>query len=189
MQAHHNPSGIVYVGTNTVQQARLTRTKMLFEERKAFFDRLLKDMRLLAKQAVRRELKPALRLNGTSDLDWNALGNSSNIDLKRIATLLGITLYEYTKVPNRRTKSPWHHTFSLSEHPDSEKHALKWLQNGHNVAIVFKHTLPSKYSILGKTFDVINGDESDLRFLDPKGVIVGLKAKGWAKKDTTGFVR
>ena len=36
---------------------------------------------------------------------------------------------------------------------------------------------------------VFNGDESDLRFLDPKNVIVGLYAKGKAKKDTTGFVK
>ena len=35
---------------------------------------------------------------------------------------------------------------------------------------------------------VVNGDESDLRFLDPRNSIVGLKAKGKAKKDTTGFV-
>jgi len=36
---------------------------------------------------------------------------------------------------------------------------------------------------------VFNGDESDLRFLDPQGVIVGLYAKGKAKKDTSGFVK
>ena len=36
---------------------------------------------------------------------------------------------------------------------------------------------------------VFNGDESDLRFLDPKGVIVGLYMKGKAKKDNTGFVK
>ena len=36
--------------------------------------------------------------------------------------------------------------------------------------------------------EVVNGDESDLRFLDKSNVIVGLKAKGKAKKDTSGFV-
>jgi len=36
---------------------------------------------------------------------------------------------------------------------------------------------------------VFNGDDSDLRFLDPKGVVVGLYAKGKAKKDTSGFVK
>jgi hypothetical protein len=35
---------------------------------------------------------------------------------------------------------------------------------------------------------VIDADETDLRFLDPKGVVAGLKAKGRAKKDYSGFV-
>ena len=35
---------------------------------------------------------------------------------------------------------------------------------------------------------MIDGDVSDVRFNDPKGVIVGLRAKGDAKKDTSGFV-
>lgn len=35
---------------------------------------------------------------------------------------------------------------------------------------------------------VINGDEHDLRFLDPKRVVVGLNAKGDAKYDRSGFV-
>jgi hypothetical protein len=51
-----------------------------------------------------------------------------------------------------------------------------------NVAVVFD-TLPTTY--LGRP--VVNGDDTDLRFLDPQGVVVGLKAKGRAKKDTSGF--
>jgi len=53
-----------------------------------------------------------------------------------------------------------------------------------NVAVVFDR-LPEEY--MGKP--VFNADDTDLRFLDPKGVILGLKAKGRAKKDTSGFVR
>ena len=37
-------------------------------------------------------------------------------------------------------------------------------------------------------FRVIDGDKDDLRFLDPKGVVVGLKVKGKAKQDKSGFV-
>ena len=40
-----------------------------------------------------------------------------------------------------------------------------------------------------KGFEVVNGDETDLRFLDKKGVVVGLIEKGRAKKDETGFVQ
>jgi hypothetical protein len=63
------------------------------------------------------------------------------------------------------------------------------MAQGYNVAVVFgiKKTLPMPATYNGTT--VFNGDESDLRFLDPKGVVVGLYAKGKAKKDTTGFVK
>ena len=55
---------------------------------------------------------------------------------------------------------------------------------GANVAVVFKNELPLTY----KGYNVINGDESDLRYYDPKNVIIGLKAKGKAKNDKTNFV-
>ena len=56
---------------------------------------------------------------------------------------------------------------------------------GINVAVVFRNAeLPDKW--LG--IKVINGDKHDLRFKDAKGCIVGLKAKGKAKKDKSGFV-
>ena len=54
---------------------------------------------------------------------------------------------------------------------------------GMNVAVVFE-SVPETY--IGKT--VVDGDDTDLRFLDPKGVVIGLKAKGRARKDTSGFV-
>ena len=50
-----------------------------------------------------------------------------------------------------------------------------------------KKTLPMPEIYEG--LSVFNGDDSDLRFLDPKGVVVGLYAKGKAKKDTSGFVK
>jgi hypothetical protein len=73
-------------------------------------------------------------------------------------------------------------TFSRSE--TNETQCLEVLSRGGNVAVVFRNELPTHW----KGFPVINGDENDLRFLDPKGVVVGLKAKGKAKTDTTGFV-
>ena len=55
---------------------------------------------------------------------------------------------------------------------------------GMNYAVVFKNKLlPVGY----EGYPVINGDSTDLRFLDPKGVVVGLYAKGRAKKSDSGF--
>jgi hypothetical protein len=59
------------------------------------------------------------------------------------------------------------------------------LEMGGNVAVVFRNQLPKTW----KGFEVVNGDETDLRFLDKKGVVVGLIEKGFAKKDETGFVQ
>jgi hypothetical protein len=73
-------------------------------------------------------------------------------------------------------------TFSRSE--TNEALAVDVLRNGGNVAVVFAGVLPSAW----QGYNVVNGDESDLRFLDKKNVVVGLRAKGDAKKDTTGFV-
>jgi hypothetical protein len=73
-------------------------------------------------------------------------------------------------------------TFSAADGNDADVAGA--IAQGMNVAVVFDR-LPETY--MGR--EVFNADETDLRFLDPKGVIAGLKAKGRAKKDTSGFVR
>ena len=100
-----------------------------------------------------------------------------------------VTFYDYTKSPIRALQfakgampSNYHLTFSRSE--SNEPQALDVLRNGGSVAVVFGGALPATW----QGFEVVNGDESDLRFLDKRGVVVGLKAKGAAKKDTSGFV-
>ena len=95
-----------------------------------------------------------------------------------------VQFYDYTKLANRKDlPSNYRLTFSLAE--DNEVQAWAALTLGINIAVVFKNRLPENF--MGHR--VINGNESDLRFLDPMGVIVGLKAKGKAKRDTTGFTR
>jgi hypothetical protein len=93
-----------------------------------------------------------------------------------------VQFYDYTKLPNRRNvPSNYHLTFSRSE--SNELDALRILANGvMNVAVVFD-TLPTKWAGV----KVIDGTETDLRFLDEQGVVVGLVAKGKAKKDNSGF--
>jgi hypothetical protein len=96
-----------------------------------------------------------------------------------------IQFYDYTKIKNRlsdKLPSNYHLTFSKSESNGDEIKDL--LTTAFNIAVVFKDKLPKTY--LGR--DVVDGDISDLRFLEPKGVIVGLATKGNAKTDNTGFV-
>jgi hypothetical protein len=177
--------------TNTIQQARIRKTKMFFEDRITFMNLLVKDIELAIKQSARLNLVPVIRLNGTSDLafeKYEVLRNGqtySNI----FAAFPELTFYDYTKILGRKVKNIPNYslTFSAADGNDADVYAA--IQQGYNIAVVFgiKKTLPMPETYLG--LPVFNGDESDLRFLDPKNVIVGLYAKGKAKKDETGFVK
>ena len=161
--------------TNVIQQARIRKTKMFFENREQFLVDLEADIRLGIKQAEKQGLIPAFRLNGTSDIAWEKYGI--------IEKFPNVQFYDYTKMRNRKVAhlKNYHLTFSKADGNDMDVRLAA--SAGMNVAAVFDK-LPTEY--IGRP--VINGDETDLRFLDPKGVIVGLKAKGKAKKDASGFV-
>jgi len=161
--------------TNMIQEARKRKTRMFFESREQFLVDLEADIRLGIKQAEKKGLIPCFRLNGTSDIAWE------KYDI--IEKFPNVQFYDYTKMRNRKVShlKNYHMTFSKADGNDMDVRLAA--QAGMNVAAVFK-SMPETY--IGRP--VIDGDETDLRFLDPKGVIVGLKAKGKAKKDTTGFV-
>jgi hypothetical protein len=162
--------------TNMIQQARIRKTKMFFEARDAFMQQLEKDIQLGIKQAAKLGLTPVFRLNGTSDLAWEKYGI--------IEKFPQVQFYDYTKVLGRKVShlKNYHLTFSAADGNDADVQGA--IQQGMNVAMVFDK-LPAEY--MGR--EVIDADDTDLRFLDAKNVIAGLKAKGRAKKDTTGFVR
>jgi hypothetical protein len=168
--------------TNVIQQARIRKTKMFFEDRDTFMEYLEQDINLGIKQAQRLGLTPVFRLNGTSDLAWEKYtlkGSAMNV----FEMFSDIQFYDYTKVLGRKNiPANYHLTFSAADGNDAD--VAKAIAQGMNVAMVFDK-LPADH--MGVT--VNDADEHDLRFLDPKGTIAGLKAKGRAKKDTTGFVR
>ena len=177
--------------TNVIQKARIRKTKMFFEDRIAFMALLVADIELGIKQSNRMNLVPVFRLNGTSDLSFEKYEVVRNGQLFRnmFTAFPEVQFYDYTKVLGRKVAgiSNYHLTFSAADGNDAD--VAKAIQQGYNIATVFgiKKTLPMPDTYLGVT--VFNGDESDLRFLDPKGVVVGLYAKGKAKKDTSGFVK
>lgn len=175
--------------TNVIQQARIRKTKLFHSNKSVFFTQLECDIRLAQKQAERKGMTLSIRLNGTSDIVWEkyrVVGENHGGKLgETIFSLFpDVQFYDYTKVPKRRPPSNYHLTFSRAETMTNHKHVLQAIKDDQNVAVVFRGALPSTY--LG--LPVISGDDSDLRFLDPKGHIIGLKAKGKAKKDTSGFV-
>ena len=180
------------VKLNAVQNARIARTRFFFEDRTSFMYQLIKEIEAAYVLAANKGLELVVRLNGTSDIRWEDVivpgyrpGTAKNIFEK----FDSIQFYDYTKIPNRNVKhiSNYDLTFSVSArrefYPIWDK-AQKFYGRGMNYAVVFKgKTLPTGY----QGYEVINGDEHDLRFKDKKGVVVGLKAKGRAKKSTSGF--
>lgn len=161
------------------QEARIRKTRWFFENREAFMDQLVKDIQAGIRKAQRLNLTPVFRLNGTSDLRWE------NVPVKGYANVMAmfpqVQFYDYTKLQNRTDlPSNYHLTFSRSE--ENYNSLDQMFEKGYNVAVVFDK-LPASYN--GRK--VIDGTETDLRFLDPAGVVVGLIAKGKAKKDKSGF--
>ena len=167
------------------ERARIARTKLYFEDREFFLQVLKAEIAELERKAHRAGMMPAVRLNATSDIPWERV----KLDGKSLPEHFpGVTFYDYTKRPNRKgLPANYTVTFSLAE--DNDAAAAQALANGLNVAVVFStkrnHDLPQ--SFMGR--EVIDGDAHDFRPADPRGVVVGLRAKGSAIGDTSGFVR
>ena len=172
--------------TNVIQEARKRKTRMFFERRMDYMLALYQDIKLGIKQSKRLGLTPVFRLNGTSDISWEKYDMLPGLNV--FECFPDVQFYDYTKVLGRKVSGipNYHLTFSAADGNDLD--VKKAILQGLNVAVVFgiKKTQPMPETYNG--LPVFNGDESDLRFLDPKGV-VGLYAKGKAKKDTSGFVK
>lgn len=174
-------------GLNTIQIARIRRTTYLRKNRELFNEMLNREITTFVRYAERNGFTPAIRLNGTSDLPFENLKfcGSKNIFEK----FPHVQFYDYTKYPveKRNLDIPnYHLTFSLAD--GNRQNAIDAIRAGINVAVVFRDEIPATYSLGGKFWRVIDGDKTDARFTDPSGCIVGLRAKGKAKKDTSGFV-
>ena len=165
---------------NSTQAARQRKTDAFEADPVAFVDQLAKDTRAALRKAGRLGVKLAVRLNGTSDIPWEHMRGSEGLTLFELFP--EVQWYDYTKLPGRKVPSNYHLTVSYSG--ANAKYAEKVLQSKHNIAVVFRGELPLVFA--GR--HVIDGDKDDLRFLDPAGVVVGLRAKGKAKKDASGFV-
>lgn len=168
---------------SNVQKSRIAKTKFYFEHREKFMAQLVLEIQNFIRKANKMNLTPVVRLNGTSDIPWERVPVFSFANIMEMFP--HIQFYDYTKRYNRKNlPANYHLTFSLAE--NNLLDACVALQNNMNVAVVFRTpNFPKVYL----TRPVVDGDESDLRFLDGHQNIVALKAKGRAKKDTTGFVK
>lgn len=179
----------------SVQLSRIEKTRLFFTDRESFLENLFLDCEALVRKAKRMGLLPCIRLNGTSDISFHRMVIPSQG--KTLLELFpDVPFYDYTKnlskaLENASGKHPKNYTVVFSRDSIANE---KWcniaLSSGVNVAVVFREKIPQTFWGI----KVLNGDETDLRFLDAKakegesGFIIGLKAKGKAKKDLSGFV-
>lgn len=173
------------------QDSRIAKTKLFFDHQKDFMIKLCKEIASSIKSAKKKGMKAVFRLNLTSDIAWESI-YMKDPNYNIFEYFWGVQFYDYTKSFKRMANflnkkenfpSNYHLTFSRSE--TNDKLCEMVLGMGGNVAVVFRNQLPKTW----KGYEVVNGDENDLRFLDKQGVVVGLIEKGMAKKDLTGFVQ
>lgn len=165
----------------SVKKARERKTALFFEDHSTFKEYLYDDLVLFNTYINQENIKGFVRLNGTSDIDW------SKIKINKVTLFElfpDIMFYDYTKDFSRVNNEydNYHITYSKTEDTSIED-VRDITQNNNNVAIVFDK-VPNEW----EGIEVIDGDVNDLRPEDVSGVIVGLKAKGSARKDTSGFV-
>lgn len=172
---------------SSVQKARIAKTRLFFQDKAKFTEMLWEEVAKSIKSAEKHGMKPCFRLNLTSDIPWEKVKRNG---ITIFESFPSVNFYDYTKHATRmseflirRFPKNYHLTFSRSEETPNE-HLLAFLHSGGNVAVVFSGELPKTY--LG--FPVIDGDNDDLRFLDPSSHVIGLFAKGKAKVDLSGFV-
>lgn len=167
----------------SIQEYRIARTLEFFNNRKQFIADLCKDIEALIRKTEKLSLKPAVRLNGTSDLYWEKLA-------PELFQYTEVMFYGYTKVKTRyrdflegKMLKNTYYTFSRSEL--NEKHCLNVLEKYPKATVaIVTDSKPKTWN----GYKCIDGDQHDLRFLDKPNSIITLIPKGKAKKDKTGFV-
>jgi len=171
---------------NVVTISRKNKIAYFMRDRQAFLSEACYHINKLKDQALANDLKLAVRLNGSTDIAFEGIRDNAGKTI--FDHFPEIQFLDYTKNARRfKRKLPdnYHLTFSRSE--TNEAQCQELLEQGHNVAVIFAHGLPVRRKLWGAR--IIDGDKHDLRFLDPRGVIVGLSPKGnKAKRDMSGFV-
>jgi len=174
---------------STVQKARIAKTDYLLSDKEGFLTQLAKEILYQYAKAKRNGERIAIRLNGTSDLDFfTLLQRYAQLDVIKLAD--HVNFYEYTKNINyiKRWEGAPNITYTFSKSENNSSLIPAAIAYGANVAAVFRNDLPATYNIGGTEIPVIDGDTSDILMIYNRGKIIGLRAKGRAKKDFSGFV-
>lgn len=168
----------------TKEKARLNKALYLINDRDGFMRQAIREIKREQKKASRDGVILLVRLNGTTDIRWE---NYRVDGLTIFEHCADVQFYDYTKIANRKDiPANYDLTFSYSGVLAYQPFVKTAIKSGLRVAVVFRDKKKIPTSFMG--LPVVNGDDSDVRHIDPHGVVVALYAKGKAKHDNTGFV-
>jgi hypothetical protein len=176
---------------SNVMLSRLRKTLYFNQYREQFMLQLQNELIRERAKAKRKGYKLIVRLNGTSDIRFENIPVSGYPNIMQAVP--DIQFYDYTKLSNRKNvPANYDLTFSYSGVSDYAPYVAKAVAKGDRIAVVFRNRAIVEAMLAnGETFlglPIVDGDNSDIRHLEPKGVIVALYAKGPARRDQSGFV-
>lgn len=181
----HSGAAVYYP---SVIQSRIEKARRFMKDRKSYFVDIVRAIESAKRKAEAAGLKLCVRLNGSTDIAFEAIKAGGNDSL--VTMFPDIQFTDYTKsfkraLAHAQGKMPPNLSLTFSRSETNEAQCLEILRAGGNVSVVFSGAFPKRWH----GFKVIDGDKHDLRHLDPKGVVVGLSPKGHkAKRDKSGFV-
>lgn len=176
---------------NSVRLSRIVKAQRFMRERNAYVRDVVRSIELLQGKARKMGKKLCVRLNGSTDIVWEGIRLEGDARQTIFDAFPDVDFVDYTKIATRFKRKaglPRNYHLTLSRSETNEAECVEALGNGVNVAVVFAGDKPATWN----GFNVIDGDQHDLRQLDPRGargVVVALSPKGRkAKKDQSGFV-
>ena len=162
----------------SINKARQAKTDFWHADQSGFLNQLRRELTNFLKLCRKQGVQGVVRLNVLSDIQWERHGIPQAFP--------DLFFLDYTKLAKRLGKTPSNYKliFSYSDRPQYANQVKAAQQTDAPIAVVFKNGMPSEY--LDRP--VVDGDQSDILNVLAGPVVVGLKAKGPAKKDIGGFV-
>ena len=172
---------LTYKEGGPIQQSRIKKTKLFFEDKDTFMQLLIHEIRQAKRKADAANMKFAVRLNCTSDI------SPEKFTLRGVNILQfceSIQFYDYTKVYEHTKLSEKYSNYDVTYSYSGKNWEIceELLKKGYRVAVVFENVLPEEF----RGYPVIDANQYDARFLDEGGLICGLTYKKVANDYVNG---
>jgi hypothetical protein len=176
----------VVAGKTKIQNCRVKKSRLFVENKDYYMQWMIAEIKKYKTKAEKDGFYFSVRLNATSDIDW---GKTYYKGFTIFEIFPDVAFYDYTKNADKFVNMPsnYHLTFSYTGYNWDKCKEL--LNKGFNIAVVFNVKNETELPETWRGYDVINGDLTDYRIADGKGIIVGLKWKTIGNKDANEKIK